>query len=85
MQKAFRANRRSPKANSPIDRHIGARIRALRRADGMTQAELGIKLGVSVTQVQKYENGTDRVSAARLFTIAHTFGIAITELFEGFG
>lgn len=76
-------NARPPKRCTQIDRHVGARIRALRRARGMAQAELGKCLGVSFSQIQKYENGIDRVSAARLFAIARLFGVAIGEVFDG--
>ena len=58
-------------------------LRALRRAHGMTQAELGAKLGVSPMQIQKYEHAIDRVGAARLFTIARIFGVAIARFFDG--
>lgn len=75
--------RPAPKRRNPIDRHVGAHIRALRRARGMAQAELGKRLGVSVSQIQKYENGIDRVSAPRLFEIAKLFGVAIGGFFDG--
>jgi transcriptional regulator with XRE-family HTH domain len=73
------------KTSTTIDAHVGARLRALRRGRGrgVTQSDLGAWLGVSYTQVQKYERGIDRVSAARLFQIARIFKVPIGSFFEG--
>ena len=49
----------------------------------MSQTELGRKIDVTFQQVQKYENGTNRVGSGRLFKIASTFGVPITAFFEG--
>ena len=53
------ANAKQP---SLIDRHVGARMRAMRKARSLSQAELGNALGVSAMQVQKYERGRDRTA-----------------------
>jgi transcriptional regulator with XRE-family HTH domain len=53
-----------------IDLHIGRRMRALRKAQGLNQVELGDRIGVSFQQVQKYETAKSRVSAAMLLTLA---------------
>jgi transcriptional regulator with XRE-family HTH domain len=52
-----------------IDQAIGARLRAYRRGKGMSQAELGAVLGVTFQQVQKYENGRNRLSGSRLVQV----------------
>ena len=57
-------------ATSQIDILIGDRIRDSRKAKMMSQTDLAEKLGVSWQQVQKYERGVNRVSAARLWEIA---------------
>lgn len=75
--------RGAPKLPTQIDAHIGARLRSLRLAHDMAQAELGRRLGVSFMQVQKYESGTNRVSATRLFQIAKVFKVPIGSFFEG--
>ena len=49
----------------------------------MLRTELGRKIDVTFQQVQKYENGTNRVGSGRLFKIASTFGVPITAFFEG--
>ena len=67
------------KSVNPIDRHIGARIRMQRMVRGVSQTDLGNAVGVSFQQSQKYENGTNRVSASRLHQIAD----ALEVLFRG--
>ena len=49
----------------------------------MSQTELGRKIDVTFQQVQKYENGTNRVGSGRLFKIASILGVPITAFFEG--
>jgi transcriptional regulator with XRE-family HTH domain len=48
----------------------------------MTQAVLGEKLGVTLQQVQKYEKGANRVSAARLFEVCEALGVSLASMFE---
>ncbi|HEY2136024.1 MAG TPA: helix-turn-helix transcriptional regulator [Xanthobacteraceae bacterium] len=66
-----------------IDKVIGRNIRIHRLAKKMSQTELGEKLGVSFQQVQKYENGTNRVGSGRLFQIAAILGLHVSTLFRG--
>ncbi|HYD26358.1 helix-turn-helix transcriptional regulator [Brevundimonas sp.] len=58
-----------------IDDRVGARIKELRKAAGLSQTELGRRIGVTFQQVQKYENGGNRVSASKLWLIARCFGV----------
>ncbi len=70
-----------PKANThAIDKAIGARLRMYRQRADISQTTLGKQLGVSFQQVQKYENGTNRVSAATLIKIAKFLNISVSEL-----
>jgi transcriptional regulator with XRE-family HTH domain len=71
------------KSPSPIDRHIGARIRARRTLIGMSQEKLGEALGLTFQQVQKYEKGTNRVGSGRLQEIGDILGVPVTYFFEG--
>jgi transcriptional regulator with XRE-family HTH domain len=80
MKKAKR--KRSPRTPSTVDAYIGARMREGRLALNMSQAELGKRLGVTFQQVQKYEKGTNRVSAARLFEICEALGVSLASMFE---
>lgn len=66
----------------PIDEKVGARIRELRLERGKSQTELGVALGVSYQQVQKYESGENRVSASRIVEIAVELGAPIDALFQ---
>jgi len=65
MKKAKKAN---PRAVTAIDSYIADRMRERRLAIGMSQAVLAMKLGVSFQQIQKYETGSNRVSASRVLT-----------------
>lgn len=67
----------------PVDIHVGKRIRHRRWMVGMTQQQLGDKVGIKFQQIQKYETGMNRVSASRLWDIADTLGVAISFFFEG--
>lgn len=66
-----------------VDMLVGRNIRILRQDRGMSQTELGRKIDVTFQQVQKYENGTNRVGSGRLFKIASILGVPITAFFEG--
>jgi len=72
-------NTRSP---GHVDLAIGQRIRLARKIAKLSQAQLGERIGVTYQQVQKYENGTDRVSASRLFQIASEVGVPANYFFE---
>lgn len=71
------------KRSHHIDQHIGARIRRRRQALGMSQTRLGNALGLSYQQVQKYEDGVDRVSASRLHQLAHILRVRAPFFFDG--
>lgn len=70
---------------SAIDTALGARIRLLRRANNLNQAQLGAALGVSYQQVQKYEMGRDQVSVSLLLEMARVFGVGPDSLLGGLG
>jgi transcriptional regulator with XRE-family HTH domain len=69
--------------SNAVDAHIGARIRMRRLLLGMTQGELGERVGLSFQQIQKYELGHNRVSASRLLEIARVLEVSPTYVFEG--
>lgn len=60
----------NPRAATEIDHFIGVQIRTRRIAVGMSQEEMAEAIGVSFQQVQKYEKGANRVSAAALVRVA---------------
>lgn len=67
----------------PVDVHVGKRIRHRRWMVGMTQQQLGEKVGIKFQQIQKYETGMNRVSASRLWDIAHALDVQVSFFFEG--
>ncbi len=71
------------KIPDPVDVEVGRRIRIQRMARGISQTELGEKIGVTFQQVQKYENGANRVGASRLTRIAKVLGVSVGTFFGG--
>ncbi|OZB16124.1 MAG: hypothetical protein B7X55_08480 [Rhodobacterales bacterium 34-62-10] len=68
----------------PVDAYVGKRIRHRRWKLGLTQQALGQAVGVKFQQVQKYETGTNRVSASRLWYMAKALDVDIHYFFDGF-
>ena len=66
----------------PIDVHVGARVRVRRTLLGMTQTDLGDALGLTFQQVQKYERGTNRIGASRLFKLSQVLDVPVNYFFE---
>ena len=66
-----------------LDAEIGRRLRQARLVENLTQDGLAQKLSISFQQVQKYENGTNRVSSSRLWSISRVLGLPITYFYEG--
>ena len=67
---------------SPIDLHVGARIKLRRSLLGLSQERLGEALGLTFQQVQKYERGANRVSASRLHDLARVLDVPISFFFD---
>ncbi len=68
---------------NPVDVHVGSRIRMRRRVIGLSQEDLANSLQLTFQQVQKYERGTNRVSASKLFAIAATLQAPVSYFFDG--
>lgn len=67
----------------PIDRHVGARLRLRRNEVGLSQDQLGKATGLTFQQIQKYERGTNRVSASKLYHIAKLLDVVPGYFYEG--
>ncbi len=65
----------------PIDIAVGARIRLLRKVRGLSQQALAEAAGVTFQQIQKYERGSNRVSASMLTRIASALKTPVSEMF----
>ena len=72
----------APRSAGAVDKYIGVRMREQRLALEMSQVQLGKALGVSFQQIQKYESGENRVSAARLFDICKALNVSLSSMFE---
>ena len=66
----------------PVDIHVGSRVRMRRILLGKSQEAVATLLGVSFQQLQKYESGANRVSASRLFDMAHILLTPISYFFD---
>ncbi len=66
----------------PVDIRVGAHVRAQRLLSGMSQETFARRLGISFQQLQKYERGTDRISASRLYRMAMILGVPIDDFFD---
>jgi transcriptional regulator with XRE-family HTH domain len=82
MKRAKKKTNVTPRAPTIVDTYIGARMRERRTALGLSQGDLGKELGVTFQQVQKYEKGVNRVSAARLFDICRALKAPLASMFE---
>ena len=67
----------------PIDLHVGRRLRELRLLRGMSQSDLGKCVGVTFQQIQKYERGTNRVSASTLYEFATQLAVSVAFFYDG--
>ncbi len=67
---------------SPVDVHVGARLRQRRTLLGMSQTALGEAIGIAFQQVQKYERGANRISASRLFGLSRVLDVPIEHFFD---
>ena len=74
--------RRGPSAYNPIDVHVGTRLRARRTLLGLSQTAVGEAIGLTFQQLQKYENGLNRISASRLFDLSQLLGVDIAYFFD---
>lgn len=76
-------DRNQTKLTHCVDQHVGARIRLRRTLLGLTQEQLAQSLDISYQQIQKYETGSNRVSAGRLYEIGLRLGVDVSHFFEG--
>jgi transcriptional regulator with XRE-family HTH domain len=80
MAKASKGGGRN---TTPVDAHIGQKIRTRRNLLGMSQTELADAAGITFQQIQKYEKGANRVGASRLQQFSEALGVPASYFFEG--
>ena len=81
----YRKRRRTIKEDGPdpIDVYVGDRVKTLRKGLRISQTKLGEPIGVTFQQVQKYENGTNRIGAGNLLKTSKALGVEVGYFFEG--
>ncbi len=67
---------------NPMDIHVGSRVRLRRMVIGMSQEKLGEQMGLTFQQIQKYEKGTNRIGASRLFQLSQILDVPVQFFFE---
>ena len=72
-----------PRQPSVVDKHVGARLRAARLEAGKSQTQVAEALGVTFQQVQKYEKGTNRISAGTLHELSRLLDTPVQFFFDG--
>jgi len=68
---------------NPIDKHVGSRLRMRRLMLDMSQTDVADALGLTFQQLQKYENGSNRISASRLQHLSQILQVPVSFFFEG--
>ncbi|MEO0569315.1 MAG: helix-turn-helix transcriptional regulator [Pseudomonadota bacterium] len=66
-----------------IDRHVGKRLRFMRKVNGMSQASLAESVGLTFQQIQKYEQGSNRISASKIWQFCNILGASPNDFFVG--
>ena len=77
------AKRKTKLGPDPIDKHVGARVRGRRMGMRLSQTKLGQTVDVTFQQIQKYENGSNRIGASNLYKISKTLGVDVGFFYEG--
>jgi len=65
-----------------IDKHIGERLKEIRKRKGMTQEDLASKLGMTFQQIQKYENGKNRISFSNMVELSRYLGVSLDSFLD---
>lgn len=75
--------KRDVRTATEVDAFVGAQLKSLRKSSGFSQTELANKVGVTFQQIQKYERGTNRIGASRLWGFCKVFDVPPGRFFEG--
>ena len=76
---------KNKRASSPVDAHVGSKLRNRRNLLGMSQEDLASKVDLTYQQIQKYENGMNRIGASRLYELSTILKTSVSYFFEGLG
>ncbi len=67
---------------NPVDVHVGKRVRLRRTLLGLSQEKLGMALGLTFQQVQKYERGVNRIGSSRLYHLSQILDVPVSFFFD---
>ena len=67
----------------PVDVHVGKKLKHARTLRQFSQTDVAQHLGLSFQQIQKYETGSNRIAASRLFELAQILEVPTSYFFEG--
>lgn len=84
MSQKYNMRTKIKNSSKSLDQYIGNKIKARRALIGMSQERLGARLGITFQQIQKYEKGTNRVSASMLYNIANILNVDYAFFTDGF-
>ncbi|MGM4915139.1 helix-turn-helix domain-containing protein [Rhizobium sp. 768_B6_N1_8] len=70
-------------ARDPIDAVVGGNLARIRKTKGLSQSAIAEALGISFQQVQKYEKGSNRVSASVLYHLSQALSVSMDDFFKG--
>jgi len=79
---AVAKNRRGKGGPNPVDIHVGTRLRLRRTLAGMSQETLARAVSLTFQQIQKYESGSNRIGASRLFQFAQILGVSVDFFYD---
>lgn len=68
---------------SPVDVHVGGRVKLRRVLLGISQDKLGTAIGLTFQQIQKYERGFNRISASKLWKLSQVLDVPVSFFFDG--
>jgi transcriptional regulator with XRE-family HTH domain len=77
-----KVERLPPGVPSPVDIHVGSRVRLRRTLLGLSQEKLGEAVGLTFQQIQKYERGANRIGASRLFEFSRILDVPVSFFFD---
>lgn len=84
MAKLNKTEKSTSSSPNPMDIHVGKRLKARRTLLGMSQEKLADAIGLTFQQIQKYERGTNRISASRLYQLSGVLDVTVSYFFENF-
>src|SRR3954462_15998248 len=82
LQPSRRRGRPKMDTPNPIDVRVGARLRLRRNMVGLSQEKLGEMIGLTFQQAQKYERGSNRIGASRLYELSRVLDVPVSFFFD---